>query len=224
MKKSKNARKLFKSRSIGFKHLFFILSILVLLILALILVHFYLKEDDRTEIPISGASVIGHTYHIGEVCEINNEQNSQGYIVFNEVVLTNEIEGEVDSFLIFSGEIDTNDLSFPANDIYSFHLDLRLCEDSGDVSEIASQFSEELSQKLSDAELRFNGEEGAMRGKFSLVFSIEKRHFELIKGEVTGSLQGKKAIAFMPTLKVGFDKTGYRRLFFKFAASDIKYN
>lgn len=224
MGEGKNAKMLSEGKKLTRHRLLFLAIFLALLILALILVHFYLKEDDRTEIPISGASVIGHTYHIGEVCEINNEQNSQGYIVFNEVVLTNEIEGEVDSFLVFSGEIDTNDLSFPANDIYSFHLDLRLCEDSGDVSEIASQFSEELSQKLSDAELRFNGEEGAMRGKFSLVFSIEKRHFELIKGEVTGSLQGKKAIAFMPTLKIGFDKTGYRRLFFKFAASDIKYN
>lgn len=192
--------------------------------MALILVHFYSKqEQDHTEIFFPGADVIGRGYHAGEVCEINNEQKPWGSIVFNEVVLTNEIEGDGGSFLVFSGEIDTNGFSFPTNDVHSFHLDLRLYDDLGDVSEIESQFSEELSQKLSDAELKFNGEGGAMRGKFSLVFSVEERDLEIIKSELSGLLQEETAIGVM-TLKVGFDKSRYSRLFFRFTAEDIKYN
>lgn len=203
-----------------FKQLLLVLFVLGLLILALILVHFYLKEEDHTKIPVPGADVIRTVYRAGEVCEINNEQNPQGFIVFNEVVIANEIEGEGGSFLVLSGEIDTDGFSFLINDVNSFYLDIMLWEHSGDVE---SHFSEELSQKLSDAELKFNGEWGTMRGKFSLVFSIEERDLEIIKSELSGPLQEETALGVM-TLKVGFDKSRYSRLFFRFTAADIKYN
>ena len=220
MNKNKNTLKFLKNKNIEFKNLFFILFTLGLLILALILVHFYLKEEDHTKIPVPGADVIRTVYRTGEVCEINNEQNPQGFIVFNEVVIANEIEGEGGSFLVLSGEIDTDGFSFLINDVNSFYLDIMLWEHSGDVE---SHFSEELSQKLSDAELKFNGECGAMRGKFSLVFSIEERDLEIIKSELSGPLKEETTLGVM-TLKVGFDKSRYSRLFFRFTAADIKYN
>ena len=204
-----------------FKQLLLVLFVLGLLILALIFVHFYSKqEQDHSENFVPILPSIGNVYRTGEVCEINNEQNPQGFIVFNEVVIANEIEGEGGSFLVLSGEIDTDGFSFLINDVNSFYLDIMLWEHSGDVE---SHFSAELSQKLSDAELKFNGEWGAMRGKFSLVFSIEERDLEIIKSELSGPLQEETALGVM-TLHVGFDKSRYSRLFFKFTASDIKYN
>lgn len=100
-------------------------------------------------------------------------------IVVDEIFLTKEISGNAVSqggYLVFGGEIDVPKFAFISKEVF---LDINLIK-IGDNQDEHIEFNAELSKELSEVDLIVDETQGAMDGRYYLVFEIDLNNFNLI--------------------------------------------
>lgn len=162
----------------------------------------------------------GYSFGIGEVCENKNWNGSYHSIVFNNVYLTEEIDGQKGYYLVFGGNINTQSFYFRTNDS-DFGLDLRMIKEPDYITQSQVGFEPELSNKISEVDLLLNGESGEMNGRFCLVFSIDEQNFELIKNK-TPQTSFENDSGAQIILEVGVYWSGSFTQF-DFSTADVQY-
>lgn len=137
------------------------------------------ESEGNADQSITGQPAEIPVFELGEICEETSVDGSYHSIVFNNVYLTDEINGNKGQYVVFAGNINTTDFSFDTG--REFGLDLSYIGKTEVHKYFDDRFEAELSEALSEIDLLIDGENGAMQGAFCLVFSIDDTSYDLIK-------------------------------------------
>lgn len=178
LKKKEKAKKKKNIFRTVYKSIGGVAACLLLVFMSIFAFHFF--KDDKP--PVTTPDNV-YSFLIGEECK-STVGGVDYYVVIDSAVLTREIDGEKKNsggYLILGGKIDTTDFALLTEEI---ELEINIAKITDDRRQTIV-FEKELSDTLSDVDLLFDEEVGAMNGDFCLVFSIDETDCLLIESKTT---------------------------------------